>query len=393
MAFAGMRGTGDWATDERPKNFREMILWRNPNGSAALHALSARMKSERVDDAEFSWWEEENNPLRVQVGGVGVSTTSTALDLASGGLDLVAGDVLMIEKTETAAYTNEFVEVSSVTSDTAVVIKRGAANTTAAASGTNAFLTRIGNVFEEGSLSPAASNRNPTKIRNFAQIFKTSYDISETAKLTRTRTGDPLKNDKKRRMFDHATSLEFAWLFGVPFEDTTGTKPKRFAGGLRHFISTNVTVFTTTPTEDTFLAAVYPVFDYNAGSAGNERIIFAGNGALNALNQIARNSSSTRINFDGVLKTYGMALQRWVLPQGTVFVRTHPLLNVHGRFKNSMFIIDPSAIIYRYMRDTREENNIQANDADQEKGQWLTEAGLEFRHEKTMGYIGNFTNP
>lgn len=28
MAVAGLRGTGDWATDERPKNFREMILWR-----------------------------------------------------------------------------------------------------------------------------------------------------------------------------------------------------------------------------------------------------------------------------------------------------------------------------------------------------------------------------
>ena len=28
MAVAGLRGTGDWATDERPKNFREMVLWR-----------------------------------------------------------------------------------------------------------------------------------------------------------------------------------------------------------------------------------------------------------------------------------------------------------------------------------------------------------------------------
>ena len=28
MAVAGLRGTGDWAADERPKNFREMILWR-----------------------------------------------------------------------------------------------------------------------------------------------------------------------------------------------------------------------------------------------------------------------------------------------------------------------------------------------------------------------------
>ena len=40
MAVAGLRGTGDWATDERPKNFREMILWRNPNGMAPLTALA-----------------------------------------------------------------------------------------------------------------------------------------------------------------------------------------------------------------------------------------------------------------------------------------------------------------------------------------------------------------
>ena len=26
MAIAGMRGTGDWGVDERPKNFREFIL-------------------------------------------------------------------------------------------------------------------------------------------------------------------------------------------------------------------------------------------------------------------------------------------------------------------------------------------------------------------------------
>jgi hypothetical protein len=85
-----------------------------------------------------------------------------------------------------------------------------------------------------------------------------------------------------------------------------------------------------------------------------------------------------------------MQLQRWILPQGTLYVRTHPLMNVHARFTNSAFIIDPSALVYRYMRDTKAQTNIQANDADLEKGQWLTEAGLEIRHEKTMGYLGNF---
>lgn len=388
--IAGMRGTLDWATDERPKNFREMILWRNPNGKAPLTALMSRMKSESVDDPEFSWWEEELNAIRVTMDATGASASSTAFGLTSGGLDLVPGDILLVEKTETATYDNELVEVSSITSDTAIVVKRGAAGTTAAVTGASANLTKIGNVYEEGSTSPEASTRNPTKLTNYCQIFKTSYEITNTAKNTRTRTGDPLKNDKKRKMFDHSVAMEFAWMFGVPYEDTSGNKPKRFTGGLRNFINTNVTVFATTPTEDTLLEAIYPVFDYDAGNAGSERIVFAGNGFLNSLNKLAKDSSSTRVNFDGIVKTYGMNLQQWVLPQGTLYVRTHPLMNTHARFTNSAFVIDPSAIIYRYMRDTKMQDNIQANDADEQKGQWLTEAGLEIRHEKTMAYMGNF---
>ena len=392
-SIAGLRGTLDWGTDERPKNFREMILWRNPNGSAPLTALMARMKSESVNDPEFSWWEEELNAIRVTSDATGLSASSTVLGLTSGGLDLVPGDILLVEKVETATYDNELMEVSSITSDTAIVVKRGAAGTTAATTGVSFNTTKIGNVYEEGSTSPDTSTRNPTKKTNYCQIFKTAYSITETAKGTFARTGDPLKNDKKRKMFDHSVAMEFAWMFGVSAEDTSGTEPKRFTGGLREFITTNATVYTTTPTEDTFLDDTYKVFDYDAGTAGNERIVLAGNGFLNSLNKLARNSSSTRVNFDGSIKAYGMQLQRWILPQGTLYVRTHPLMNTHAKFTNSAFIIDPSALIYRYMRDTKMQDNIQANDADTQKGQWLSECGLEIRHEKTMAYLGNFIVP
>lgn len=62
---AGLRGTGDFATDERPKNFREMILKRNPNGTAPLTALLAKMKKESVDDPEFAWWDKFFVPFGV----------------------------------------------------------------------------------------------------------------------------------------------------------------------------------------------------------------------------------------------------------------------------------------------------------------------------------------
>ena len=398
-AIAGLRGTGDWGTDERPKNFREMILWRRPNGSAPLTALLSRINSVKLDDPEFAHWEEELNAIRLQVNdGAGLAAASTAFTVDGGDArDLVAGDVLMVEAAVTSAYTHEVIVVSAVTSATAFVAKRGQAGSTAAGIANDTFLTKIGNVYEEGSLSPDATTRNPTKLWNLVQIFKTAYRITETAKRTRARTGDALKNDKKRRMFDHSVAMEMAWLFGKRHE-TTGPqgKPLRYTGGLLHMLSTyassRIIGFTTTPTENALLDAVFPIWDYST-DAGDERIVFAGNGALNSLNKLARSGNATRINFNGVVKEYGMRLAHWVFPQGDLYFKTHPLFNTHGRFTNDILIIDPSALAYAYLRDTKPQNNIQANDADEEKGQWLTEAGLRFEHLKTMLWIHNFVVP
>jgi len=45
--IAGLRGTGDWGTDERPKSFREGILRFNPNGTAPFSPYRRRRRSER----------------------------------------------------------------------------------------------------------------------------------------------------------------------------------------------------------------------------------------------------------------------------------------------------------------------------------------------------------
>ena len=52
MAFLGMRGSGDWATDQRPKNWREWIFHLYHNGMAPLTAILSKMKEQSVDDPE-----------------------------------------------------------------------------------------------------------------------------------------------------------------------------------------------------------------------------------------------------------------------------------------------------------------------------------------------------
>ena len=54
--FLGMRGTGDWVTNQRPQNWREQILYLYPNGMAPLTAILSMMSSEMTTDPTFNWW-------------------------------------------------------------------------------------------------------------------------------------------------------------------------------------------------------------------------------------------------------------------------------------------------------------------------------------------------
>ena len=45
-AIQGMRGTGEFSSDFRPKNYRELFTLLEPNGNAPLNALLSMGSSE-----------------------------------------------------------------------------------------------------------------------------------------------------------------------------------------------------------------------------------------------------------------------------------------------------------------------------------------------------------
>jgi len=404
-AVAGLRGTGDWGTDERPKSFREMILWRNPNGTAPMYALMGKMADEPVDDPEFAWWDEPNDLVRLQLNDatamnssdttviVDSADPSATTDVAWGNAThLKPGDLLLVEDpTEPADQVAEIVRVATVVSATEFTITRGACGTSAASIADDSWFLKIGSLYAEGSTAPDATTRNPIKYYNYCQIFKSAYEATRTATKTKARTGDVLANDKKRKIFDHSRDIELALMFGQRYEGTgSNGKPMRSFGGLRDFIPVaNTTIFDGTTSLTDYLTASTMVFDWDS-PAGDERILFCGNGYLNTLNLLAKQYGT--IQFQGTIKSFGMELNKMVMPQGTFFLKTHPLMNRHSIYRNSAFIIDPSSIRWRYITDTMFEDNIQTPGQDSKKGQWLTEGGPEFRGgSKTMGYHGNFT--
>jgi hypothetical protein len=408
--IAGLRGTGDWGTDERPKNFRSGILRFNPNGTAPIFALTSKAKKRTVDDPEFAWWCEGNVQIRLQANGAhaagdttitvdSADPTSTTLGAMLGtATNLKPGDILLVEPTtDNATFNHELIEVNTVMSDTQFTALRGVGGTTAATIANDQWLFVIGSAYAEGTGAPSAVTRNPIKFSNYTQIFKDTYELSGTANVTNTRTNNDWSEDKRRKAFKHSSDIEASILFGRAAE-TTGEngKPKRFMGGLRSYIpAANTTVFGAAVTTSTFADAVAPVFDYDTG-AGDTRMMFMGNSAAVALSKVFNAATNVRMNSDEMVKVYGLNFMRFQLPMGELLVKIHPLMSRHTLYQKAAFIVDFDALSYVALknRDTKSKDDVQADDEDVRRGFWMTECSIEVDYGGlTMAYLGNITAP
>lgn len=400
MAFLGMRGTGSFGTDERPKSFREMILWEEPNGQSPLTALMSKMGSEKLSDPEFNWWQERQQAVRIQVNGAIADGVITALvvDAADAthpfdGKSVAINDVFMLEKADGSGNGEKVLITANAGNGTGLTISRGFGGTTAAAIANDSWLIRVGTAFAEGSSAPDSYSENPVKMYNLAQIFKSTYQVTKTASLTTFRTGDPLKNDRKRKMFKHAVDMELAYIFGTKSEIVASNgQPLRTCGGVITQLATNVKAYNNTTLKfnvGTHMVDLSKVFDYDAGGAGNERIILCGNGYRNELDKACRAETNVRITFGETIKAWGMDLQKVYTPQGTFYLKSHPLFNTHPVWTYSALVLNPKGLIDRYLRKTTFEDNIQVKGDDFIKGQWLTESGPEVHFEGSHAYFSN----
>lgn len=390
--IAGLRGTGDWGTDERPKDFRESILFFSPNGDAPIFALTSKAGKKSVSDPEFAWWAESNMIVRLTVNGAAAAAdttinvdsadpTSTTMDAVYGtATHLKPGDLLLVEKTDQATFDNEIIQVDTVLSDTQFTATRGAAGTSAATIADNALLTLIGSAYAEGTSAPRATSKNPVKFFNYIQIFKDSYEITGTADNTTARTGSAWSNDKKRKLFKHSADIEWAMMFGRKSEQTGDNgKPLRFMGGLREQIpASRTTVFGAPVTSASFMDAVSPVFDFDMGG-GDTRMGFLGNTARIELGKVVQGSTGIRMELGNVIKIYGIAFQEFITPMGRLMLKSHPLLSRHGRYKASMFIVDFAAIKYVTMKgrpDGKTFDDVQNKDEDVRRGYIQSDCSL-----------------
>lgn len=419
MTFMGMRGTGDWVADQRPKSWREMILYRYPNGTAPLTAIMSKMGSEAVTDPEFNWWTKSLPTQRATVTGVYTdialstayvsgATAATTLYVKMSAADVAnfrdGHQVLLRDASDPTVDVNAKVTsvvVNGASSYIAALLLEADDNSTTHDLSDCDTALIIGNINAEGAAMPDAIAYDPTKWYNYTQIFRTPLEMTRTAMKTKLRTGDQYKEAKRECLELHSIEMEKAFMFGIASERTgTNGKPERTTMGLIPAIKAGglVNDFSLNSGADfsgyTWLQAGEYWLDYYLEQifryGSREKLCFAGSGALLGLNRLIKAGG----NFDYTATTtdYGLNITKWVTAFGTINIMTHPLFSYEVTTRNAMAIFEPKDLKFRYIDDTMYKADDRMTkggwtNRDGIKEEYLTEAGLEYHHPDGWGWL------
>ena len=403
MAFLGMRGTGDFSTpDQRPKNYRETILYLYPNGTAPLTAMLSKLPSEATDDPEFKWFEKMLPHQAGDITGIFTDAAGTVAYVAGA----VAGAVLYVQVDQSVA--DEFRvghqalirdtadSLQDVNAKTISVVKNGASSLIGcqllenAKSGTAACdrLLIIGNINAEGAGIPDAISYDPLARYNLTQIFRTPLEITRTARKTKIRTGDAYAELKREALEMHSIEMERAFIFGVRTERVGANgKPERTTGGLmqaiRQFGAVSDYANDTSTAGKTWEQGgkkwlnnmLEQIFRYGK----TEKLAYCGSGAILGMNALAEAFGDIQITVRQA--AYGITVNEWITPFGSLFLKTHPLFSYELTNRHTMMIFEPQGLKYRYIDDTTffaDDAKHGPNRRDGVKEEFLTEAGLEY---------------
>lgn len=392
-AIQGLRGSGEFSSDFRPKNYRELFTLLEPNGNAPLNALLAMGSSEPTDDPEFKNFRDELPDRKMTVNGAVASTTTgtITLDASDDNKFAIAGSIVV------NSATGEVMYVTADTTGTTLTVDRNIGGT-AHQIADNAELFIAGFAAAEGGNSPTAISFDATVASNYTQIFRTAFQVSNTLNSTFLRTGDKMDEAMTKALKLHMSDIERAMFFGIKHESNgSSAQPTRFTGGLLNSLTNVVDINTDYAsyggssagqmTEEGFDSLlISSVFKYGS----KQKIAFVGETVANTLQQFGKD----RWQPTALEGAYGVNLTRYNTFAGDLMVHLHPQFRQVPGMKNAMIVVDFPYMSYRYLegRDTQLLENRQSPDADSVKHEYLTECGLELIQDKVHSYIKGWSS-
>lgn len=367
----------------RKVDFADHILLLQPS-AIPLTVLSKRLGKAPTVNPDFKWAEDDID-TRFSACPAGATSSATSFAVTTGDGQWFKNNDLIKD-----TATGEVMLVTGVSTDT-LTVTRGIGNSgTGVTIGAGDEIMVIGSAKAEGTTSDAARSFNPSVVTNYCQIFRRSVELTQTWIHSDQFVSDNDWDYQVRKAgIDHAKDIELAFMYGKANLDTSGTTPRRATGGALSFISTNVTAAGGTLSEASFFAALRGAFRYGSGTKTG----FASGLVVDVLNGYARSKVQIPTMSED---TFGLQVVKYQSPHGTLNLVRHWLLE-GTKYGGYLVVLDLEQVKYRYLanskgsRDTQFHDNIQAPDADTRKGEFLTEAGLQFGLEKCHAVVTGIT--
>lgn len=372
--ISGARNTGNILTDRLVVDMRDQIALLDPNeGPFVTFLKKAKADTRTVYNPKFEWLEDDLIGVYTEVA-TAISSNSTTSVVVDSAENIRPGDVILVS--------TEQMIVTAVSSNTLTVI-RETGGTALASIPVDSPVRVIGKAYEENSTSPNVLSTKESVVYNYTQIFRTPIALSNTEDKAKLYGGKDRAYQRRKALIEHKRDIANAMYFGKKAMDTTGDAPRRTMGGLLSFLTQSQafseegggTPQLTYATFDEYVAQ--PAFRYGS----KEKLLIAGPKLMTKINSWAIDDVLTDVSKD---KTYGMRVKTLVTSYGDLQVIYDPLLAESGHADYGM-VIDPENVRYCHLdgRDTKLKTNIQENDRDGIKDEYLTECSLEVRLPKT----------
>jgi hypothetical protein len=370
------RGTANILSDRVAVNMSDKISMLEPEASPLL-VLTKKLGNKTTSNYKFEWMEQDPMARWVSANTVSdIAADATTLPLQTDeGANVAVNDIIKVVRT------GEILRVTDISTDS-LTVTRGYGTTAGAVIKDDDKILIIGNALMQGSGSPAEKYNTPTPLYNYTQIFKTPFSITGTLENTKLIGGEELARERLIAGIEHAKSIEYALLFGERKLDTTGAQPLSTTAGVVTFLTGTDNVSTVAKAdlvEADFETFCEEVFTYGSG----EKVMFACPYMITKINTWAKGKLEiVQADKD---KTYGLNIVKYMTPHGTLDIVKHPLF-VQG-YAGYNLVLDLDELSYRPLqnRDTKLQTNIQDNDEDGERDQYITESGLELRMPKKHG--------
>ena len=338
----------------------------------------------KVDNAEYKIFTDETFENATTINNAsGYSSSASPITVTDGTL-FAPNDQLYVPRT------GEVMLVIS-RSTNALTVSRGVGSTAAALLNQD-DVVRLGAAYPVNALSGTPKMTIPAENYNYTQIFRTPIGMGRTDKNSKVIYQDASDWERMKGLagIEHLRQIDRALWFSRRAEiaaiDSSGTR-QRATGGITQFVTSNAMDISgsggtlTKPILDAFAEMVF-------AKGGSTKFLFCSPRFLSRINGLV--DSQIRTTTDET--AYGLNLQKYNTSHGDFILVRNQLFGDPGfatKWGGAAFAIDPEQIKMAYLNESENTfmENIEENDRDGSKSEWLMEGGLHLANETAHGFM------